>query len=72
VKSSLRFIVFGLLGLFALAACMPPDAPAEVERSEDAPGEALFTEDAALYPGTDLSLVENTGRPQFLNAFADW
>jgi hypothetical protein len=56
---------------------MPPDEPVQdgppqVERIEDTPGAALFTEDAALYPGADLSLVGNTGRPQLLNAFADW
>ena len=63
VKSFLRLIVFGLLGLFALAACLPVTEPA---------ADAVFSADAELFPGANLSLIGSTGRPQFLNGFADW
>ena len=35
-------------------------------------GEPVFSEDGALYPGANLSLIGNSARPQFLNSYADW
>ena len=75
MKSFLRFIVFGVLGFFALAACMPAQEPAQTERidnGEASGGEPVFSEDSGLYPGANLSLIGNGARPQFLNSYADW
>jgi hypothetical protein len=35
-------------------------------------GYDLTLEVGPLYPKQDLSLLSNTGRPQFLNFYADW
>lgn len=47
----------------ALPTATPPRAPRTVR---------IPTEYNLLYYPTDLNIVGNTGRPQFINAYADW
>lgn len=70
LKTLLRLLLLGILGGLALAACAPsstaPTSPAGVE-SIIGP-----SDDGGLYPQQDLSLISSTGRPQFINAYANW
>ncbi|MBZ0280880.1 MAG: hypothetical protein K8L97_09070 [Anaerolineae bacterium] len=60
MKIVFKTVFLALVGLLALAACAPSaTAPA---------GEST----GGLYPPQDLSLVANTGKPQFLDSYADW
>ena len=67
-KHSILFVaLLSLIGLLWLAAC----AQTETAIVEDRPlNEETISNESS--PPNDLSLVANTGRPQFLNVFANW
>lgn len=69
-----RFLMFGLglLMMLTLAACASSEPAAEIAAEPTASIAPIPTVDAAEVDANDLTLVGNTGRPQFLNAFATW
>lgn len=78
MKRVLSILFFLLAGLLILAGCgggetaVSPVVEPEVETN--AVSEAPPSEPAAGTPHDkyNLSLIGNTGRPQFLNAYASW
>lgn len=63
----LRWIMFALIGLLAMACAPAPTAAPTPLPTEAAPEAA-----ASTHPTEDISLVGATGRPQFLDSFAHW
>ncbi|RMF81754.1 MAG: hypothetical protein D6737_04015 [Chloroflexi bacterium] len=77
----MRFVGFGLFGVIALVVYssfvetntqIEPLAEAAVTDNDGGAAGAVFTEASELFPAQNLSLIGHTGKPQFLNAFADW
>jgi thiol-disulfide isomerase/thioredoxin len=58
-----------LIAVILMAACSPATAPTPVESAADSP---VVNSEGGLYPPQDLSLIANTGRPQFIHSYADW
>lgn len=71
MKFFLKLMGAGLVGLLALTACGPTAAEPTAAPPAPVAVETPATEAPALDP-TDVTLVANTGRPQFLNSFATW
>ncbi len=65
----LLWLVAGLLGLVACSA--GTGAPAVVPAAAGVDFEARLDPYRA-YPEPDLALINQTGRPQFLNSYAEW
>ena len=59
-----RFKLFGLLFVL-MAACSTG-----TQTASDAAGGTVTQ--GGLYRAQDVALLANTGRPQFLNAYANW
>lgn len=84
MKTLFRVLIVGVLGWLALSACAPVDRLASGSTSKEtgssdsaAPSSAvkapqIVGEEGGLYPPQDLALVASTGRPQFLDSYADW
>ncbi|MBL8154438.1 MAG: hypothetical protein JNM70_09655 [Anaerolineae bacterium] len=70
LKTLLRLLMLSILGWLALAAC----APASISPASSSGVESVIgpSDDGGLYPPQDLSLITSTGRPQFINAYANW
>lgn len=70
LKTLLRLLMVSILGWLALAAC----APASTSSVSFSGVENVIgpSDDGGLYPQQDLSLISSTGRPQFINAYANW
>jgi len=63
-------ILFLILLAFVAAACASSTTPtAQPEAASTVPPQA--TSDQGYVP-SDVSMVANTGRPQFLDSYADW
>ena len=61
-----RFKLFGLLfTLLLMAACSTA-----TQTASDAAGGTITQ--GGLYRAQNVALLANTGRPQFLNAYANW
>lgn len=77
MKSVLRLLFLGVLGLLSLAACAPA-AVSPTPTSEAAGGAPAAPErqvvgsNSDIFPPQDLSAIGTTGRPQFLNSYANW
>lgn len=70
LKTLLRLLLLGVLGWLALAACAPSaTAPTPSSGVDRVIGPS---DDGGLYPPQDLSLISSTGRPQFINSYANW
>lgn len=65
----LRILFLTLLAMVA-AACATT-APTAQPEATSAPTQAAVT-NAQGYVPSDVSIVANTGRPQFLDSYADW
>jgi thiol:disulfide interchange protein len=63
----LRFTVLALV-IISVAACAPAASPTPTSSAET----NVVGSEGGLYPPQDLSLVSSTGRPQFINSYADW
>jgi hypothetical protein len=84
MKTLFRLLILSILGWLALSACSPVNNLAAGGAAKDTGttgrvvplGEVkapqIVGEEGGLYPPQDLSLVANTGRPQFLDSYADW
>jgi thiol:disulfide interchange protein len=68
MKDLLRFISLVGMALLLLSACAPA---ATAPQPRSAAPNVVGGEDS-MYPPQDLSLVANTGRPQFIHSYADW
>jgi uncharacterized lipoprotein len=72
MKKKFLAIVLGVFALLVIAACGPVPT-AEIATNESAqsnqPAEPEYT---GLYPESDVNLIANTNRVQFLNVFANW
>ncbi|MEZ4656352.1 MAG: hypothetical protein R2911_02160 [Caldilineaceae bacterium] len=70
------FLLIATLCTGLLAACVQNTAPATLSNAAEAPADdtaetvALRAAPAAITE--DFTLIGQTGRPQFLNSFADW
>jgi hypothetical protein len=76
MRRILGLVVTAVTGFLILAACAPTAAPVEPATAVEEPvvesePEAVEVEQAAI-DTSDLTLIGNTGRPQFLNSFASW
>lgn len=71
MKIFLKLVGAGLVSLLALTACGPTAAEPIAAPAAPVTVETPAPEAPALDP-TDVTLVANTGRPQFLNSFATW
>lgn len=70
LKTLFRLLMLSILGWLALAACAPSStAPTAPTGAESVIGPS---DDGGLYPPQDLSLISSTGRPQFINSYANW
>ncbi len=70
LQTWLRLLLVSILGWLALVACAPSStSPASFSSAENLIGPS---DDGGLYPQQDLSLISSTGRPQFINAYANW
>ncbi|MCB8962746.1 MAG: hypothetical protein H6651_20700 [Ardenticatenales bacterium] len=71
-----RLLIFALLALLALVACGSESGAvlgvAAAEEADEANDFVPQLDPQRPYPAPDLALVGNTGRPQFLNSYADW
>ncbi|MCB0028452.1 MAG: hypothetical protein KDE28_11130 [Anaerolineales bacterium] len=70
-----RLLIFALLALLALVACGGQSGVVLETAAEEADEANDFVpqlDPQRPYPAPDLALVGNTGRPQFLNSYADW
>jgi len=88
LKTFLRLLFVVMAGMLAAcaSAAITPTAPpaATTPLPPDDTGSAQAATPSAqaatpvmgmggrLYAAQDLSIIANTGRPQFLNAYADW
>ena len=84
MKHLLGVLMVGIIGWLVLSACSPtdnlakggaikePTAASEVTESPAARVSQIVGKADSMYPPQDLSLVASTGRPQLLNAYADW
>lgn len=71
MKTLLRLCILTVLGWLSLSACSPAAAPpTSVVPVNSIPSDSTTFD--GLYPAQDLALVAATGRPQFLNSYADW
>ena len=71
----LRLLIFALLALLTLVACGGETGVILEAAAEESSGAEEFVpqlDPQRPYSTSDLSLVGNTGRPQFLNSYADW
>lgn len=66
----LRLLFLAFLGCLALAACAPNTG--NLASGAPASSKQIVGSEGGLYAPQDLSLVANTGRPQFLDSYADW
>ena len=84
MKSLFGLLLVGILGWLTLSACSPTDnlAKGDAVKSPTAASEAtqstsvrvpqMVGAEGGLYPPQDISLVASTGKPQFLDSYADW
>lgn len=88
MKRLLGLWFISVIGWMVLSACSPtdnlaqggaekpataaPEITAEATEAASARLPQVVGEEGSLYPPQDLSLVSTTGRPQFLNSYADW
>ncbi|HUN09793.1 MAG TPA: hypothetical protein PLQ56_24530 [Aggregatilineales bacterium] len=81
LKTFLRLLFVVMAGMLAAcaSAAITPTAPpaATTPLPPDDTGSAqaatpVMGMGGRLYAAQDLSIIANTGRPQFLNAYADW
>ena len=81
LKTFLRLLFVVMAGMLAAcaSAAITPTAPpaATTPLPPDDKGSAqaatpVMGMGGRLYAAQDLSIIANTGRPQFLNAYADW
>jgi hypothetical protein len=82
MKILLRLLLVMVAGVLAAcaSAAVTPTAPPAVGSTALAPDDTGSVQSAApvmglggrLYPAQDLSIIAATGRPQFVNAYADW
>ncbi len=72
MKFIFRILFLSFLAVVA-AACATTTSPTPTAQPDAAvaPTEASVTSDQGYVP-SDLSMVANTGRPQFLDSYADW
>ena len=65
-----------VLMMAAFTACSGPDSKDLneniVESGSSTVEEVVEAELAGMFPASDLALVGQTGRPQFLNTYAEW
>jgi thiol:disulfide interchange protein len=62
-----RFTVVVVL-IMSVGACAPAASPTPTSSA----GTNVVGSEDGLYAPQDLSLVSNTGRPQFIHSYADW
>jgi hypothetical protein len=81
LKTFLRLLFVVMTGMLAAcaSAAITPTAPSTgtTPLPPDDTGSAqaatpVMGLGGRLYAAQDLSIIANTGRPQFLNAYADW
>ncbi len=81
VKRAIYLFLLSLLGVLTLGACAPATqqlAQGGQEKATPPPESAappvamVVGRDSDMYPPQDLSLIASTGRPQFINAYANW
>ncbi|MEM7333750.1 MAG: hypothetical protein AAF490_16805 [Chloroflexota bacterium] len=81
MKRLLSFCLIVLTAVFALAACggqtaveveAEPEVSSAVEETVVEEEEVVVEAAAVAHDPFDLTLIGNTGRPQFLNAYASW
>ncbi len=84
MKRLIGLLTVAVLSWSVLSACSPtdnlakggltkgPTAAPEVTQSLSALVPQIIGKEGGLYPPQDLSLVTGTGKPQLLNAYADW
>ena len=70
----LIFLFYLLLSILLPAACTPAAAPtaADNPQTTDTVDTSASAAVAAGIDTSDLTLIGQTGRPQFLNAYASW
>ncbi len=84
MKRFIGLLMVAVLGWLTLSACSPTDnlakggavkepTPApETTQSPSARVPQIVGAEGGLYPPQDISLVTSTGKPQFLDSYADW
>ena len=84
MKRLFGLVIVGILGWLTLTACSPTDnlakgnaskAPTAAPEATEAPSARvpqIVGAEGGLYPPQDISLVTSTGKPQFLDSYADW
>ena len=75
MRRIIGLVVTAVTGLLILAACAPttaPVAPAVIEEPVIESEPEIVEAESAAIDTSDLTLIGNTGRPQFLNSFASW
>lgn len=84
MKRLLGLLLVGIVGWLALGACSPTDnlakggeikAPSvavEPNQPSGVRAPQIVGAEGGLYPPQDISLVSSTGKPQFLDSYADW
>lgn len=85
MKRLLSLLLLGIVGWLALSACSPTDNLAKGGASKatttpeatqspaaSAPQSQIVGAEGGLYPPQDIALVTSTGKPQFLDSYADW
>jgi len=84
VKRLFGLLLLGIVGWLTLSGCSPTDnlakggatkAPTAAPETTQLPSAhvpQLVGKDGGLYPPQDISLVTSTGKPQFLDSYADW
>lgn len=75
MKQLLRWIALSIAVVVTLAACTSTETNANA--TPPAPVDPAIlgdkqTNTSGMFPSDPLTKVGNTGRPQFLNGFADW
>lgn len=81
MKRAIYLLVVSLLGIVTLGACASAtqqltmggqDKATPTPESEVPRAVMVVGKDGDMYPPQDLSLISSTGRPQFINAYANW
>jgi hypothetical protein len=70
MKRLLYLLCFTLLSVI-IGACAPA-ANAPAGSSAAKPASDIPVRTGSMYPQQDLTIIAKTGRPQFVNAYADW